>query len=89
MIQCHLSHFHEKTSFRQSLDEGVYVKISLDNKGYVACPFCHYSGMLTRNREHINSGVCSKIDTMSLSHSHEVQVSILTRVVPATKDPLT
>ena len=31
---CHLTHFNEKTSFRQSLDKRVYVKISLDKKGY-------------------------------------------------------
>ena len=40
--QCHLFHFNDKTSFCQSLDKRVYVKMSLDKKGYIACPFCHF-----------------------------------------------
>ena len=38
--QCHLSHFNEKTSFQQSQDKRVYVKMSLDKKGEIARPFC-------------------------------------------------
>ena len=45
ITQCHLSQFIEKTSFRQSLDKRVYVKMSLDKKGHVARPFRHFLGM--------------------------------------------
>ena len=43
--QCHMSHNKEKTSFCLSLDERVYVKMLLNTKGYVACPFRHFLDM--------------------------------------------
>ena len=37
-----MSRFNEKTSFGQSMDERVCVKMSMDKKGYVASSFCHF-----------------------------------------------
>ena len=34
-----MSHINEKAIFYQSLDDRIYVKMSLDKKGYVTRPF--------------------------------------------------